>query len=457
MSELPPEAMAHRRDTMRQRQATFRTTAIALALGATLAMALFVAMEVALEAFPGELVVPIVALFLLLDFLSLWLWRSNRREVAVYVLVIALVIVLFSLTILADGVTGPFVIVLAIVPLISGVLGGRTVAIATTLGISVIYALLALLEGVGVWEPLTRMPPFGSWVATVVVSLVTIAIGSAVAATFTQRIESAVTTLREQYAKLRESSREAEQLLEARRQAQEKQAEDLQQLMRAARRYVEFLDRVSTGDYEARLSVAPPESPDAVDRALYELGISINSTVETLAETVQDLQVVQRRYASEAWRSFARSQPHAGFRYQGDRVEPADDVWLTTMGQAIAQRQLVAHDGELAIPILLRDQVIGTIGVRRGGDGRWSDEELALIQAIVDQLAQTIESLRLLEETQRRATQERVVSQVTGRMRESLDVEDVIRSAAREMHQALGLPEVVVRLGGPTRDDETGI
>jgi GAF domain-containing protein len=51
-----------------------------------------------------------------------------------------------------------------------------------------------------------------------------------------------------------------------------------------------------------------------------------------------------------------------------------------------------------------------------------------------------------LEETQQRAARDRTVSQVTARMRESLDMEAILRTAADEMRQALGLNRLVIRI-----------
>jgi len=70
-----------------------------------------------------------------------------------------------------------------------------------------------------------------------------------------------------------------------------------------------------------------------------------------------------------------------------------------------------------------------------------------LIEAITGQLAQTIESLRLLDDVQRRAVQERLVGEVTSRMRESLDMETVLKTAAKEMRHSLGLDKITIYLG----------
>jgi GAF domain-containing protein len=69
-----------------------------------------------------------------------------------------------------------------------------------------------------------------------------------------------------------------------------------------------------------------------------------------------------------------------------------------------------------------------------------------LIEDVTRQLAQTIESLRLFEDVQRRAAREQLVGEVTGRIRESLKLETILETAAHEIGEALGLVALEVRL-----------
>jgi GAF domain-containing protein len=111
----------------------------------------------------------------------------------------------------------------------------------------------------------------------------------------------------------------------------------------------------------------------------------------------------------------------------------------------------------LAAPIRLRGQNIGSILLRQDQDEEpWSPDEVALMEEISDQIALALENARLLEETQRRAARERLVGEITTRMRESLDVETVLQTAAREMRTALDLEEAEVRImPSALEDDET--
>ncbi len=120
--------------------------------------------------------------------------------------------------------------------------------------------------------------------------------------------------------------------------------------------------------------------------------------------------------------------------------------------KAAAQTGPALEGSTLAIPIKVRDQVIGVIDGRKPQGAAWTQEEIDLLQTMTDQLSTALESARLYQDTQRRAAQERLIGEVTSRIRESLDVETVLKTTASEMRQALDLDNLVIRLATPETD-----
>ncbi len=109
----------------------------------------------------------------------------------------------------------------------------------------------------------------------------------------------------------------------------------------------------------------------------------------------------------------------------------------------------------LAVPIVLRGQTIGVLGIEdpdasqgpgQAGRERWSDEEVALLEEVGQQLALALENARLFEETQRRAERERLITNITARIRSSTDMLGVLETTATELGKALGTSRVLVRL-----------
>jgi hypothetical protein len=60
-----------------------------------------------------------------------------------------------------------------------------------------------------------------------------------------------------------------------------------------------------------------------------------------------------------------------------------------------------------------------------------------------------MESARLFEETRLRARSERLLSDITTRVRETMDMDTVLQTAVRELRRTLDLSEAEIRLGQP--------
>ena len=60
-----------------------------------------------------------------------------------------------------------------------------------------------------------------------------------------------------------------------------------------------------------------------------------------------------------------------------------------------------------AIPLKLRDQVIGVLNIRSNTSTSLSESQLTLIRAIAERVSLALENARLFEETTRRADRER--------------------------------------------------
>ena len=148
----------------------------------------------------------------------------------------------------------------------------------------------------------------------------------------------------------------------------------------------------------------------------------------------------------------ARVREATGYRQTQDGVVALGDEVLPEVAQALDEPHTVVMDREdgasdLIVPILLRGQPLGALGLRfDGGAKSISPDDITLAESVGEQFALAAENLRLLDETQRRAARERVTSEAASRIRESLDTERVLESATDEIYRALGLESVVIRL-----------
>jgi GAF domain-containing protein len=167
------------------------------------------------------------------------------------------------------------------------------------------------------------------------------------------------------------------------------------------------------------------------------------------ARTVPEA-VDNRTPAAEEWgRVLQERRPIAVVRSDLGLVE-SQDAWRPSMSRAVVSGEAVfggARQTEVALPIRVRDQVIAVISARKPGDAApWTEREVTLLEAICAQVGQALENARLYEAVQRREERERLLGQAAAHMRESLDVETVLRVATDEIRRALGLAALEVRL-----------
>ncbi|MGD1993961.1 MAG: GAF domain-containing protein [Anaerolineae bacterium] len=151
---------------------------------------------------------------------------------------------------------------------------------------------------------------------------------------------------------------------------------------------------------------------------------------------LEEMKATQRRYLGTAWSDFVDTRPVVGYQQSEDRIHPITD----------APSEDERDASNLVTPILLRDQMIGALGFKEANHA-WSREEMALIETISEQFALAAETLRLLEETQRRAAREQLTREITEKMRRAVTVDRIVQTAVDELYQALGTSRTFVRLG----------
>lgn len=113
------------------------------------------------------------------------------------------------------------------------------------------------------------------------------------------------------------------------------------------------------------------------------------------------------------------------------------------------QKELPASNGAntLVTPIFFRGQKIGKITLqRKANQPAWTDREQQVANEIAIQTALALDNARLIQQTRESAAREQVVAEISSQIRETLDLETVLRTAAQELQRAFNLQEAEVRL-----------
>jgi len=107
-------------------------------------------------------------------------------------------------------------------------------------------------------------------------------------------------------------------------------------------------------------------------------------------------------------------------------------------------------DKAISTSIMLRGQKIGNISIARKGDSTWSKLDKDLIEEVASQVGLAIDNIRLLEEATQRARQEQTVGKLAAQFSQSLDLDTLLQTAARELGQLPDISEVSVFIGQET-------
>jgi GAF domain-containing protein len=150
--------------------------------------------------------------------------------------------------------------------------------------------------------------------------------------------------------------------------------------------------------------------------------------------TISQLEVISNEKTRQNWKNELTNRKPM-YRYSASGVTPIEKPVLP-QGKNV-----------LDIPIVLRGEKIGNISLKRKAEfQKWTSQEEAIASEVAAQTALALENIRLVERTQERAVREQAISNVSARIRETLDLDIVLRTSAREIQKVLNLQEAEIRL-----------
>jgi len=181
-----------------------------------------------------------------------------------------------------------------------------------------------------------------------------------------------------------------------------------------------------------------------------------------LKKLQDSLEMSRRAYSGltqDAWKKLLQSQPDLGYvcklsaatsqrrkneaaylkESDEEIILPISGEWDFGMIQAgQSGKTIISADNTAAIPVKIRDQVTGVVRLRKAeGAPPWSEDEIELVETLSDRLSTALESARLYQETRRRAERERLTGEITAKLRASNDPQMILKTAVRELRQAL--------------------
>lgn len=159
---------------------------------------------------------------------------------------------------------------------------------------------------------------------------------------------------------------------------------------------------------------------------------------------LSEAEAISRQTARQAWSKLPAEQNLLGYRYTqagSSLLESPVELTEKTGAQGAPKG---TEPNRIVVPIELRGEVIGTLVVQSPSSNAMNNDQMDLIRAVAERVAISAENARLFDETTRRAERERLVSDITGKIRSVNDPQSMIQTAMEELRKALGASRVEV-------------
>lgn len=183
------------------------------------------------------------------------------------------------------------------------------------------------------------------------------------------------------------------------------------------------------------------------ERLTIALANQIGATLDNLrlAEETQralaELDAANRRLTREGWAGFATATGKLEGAWVGGH-------WEREAGAILIDEEAQRSMKRLSLPIQVRGQTVGQFDLDRVGDGSdWTEDDREFAWALINEVGQTIETARLLEETERLAVRDRLINEINSRVRRTVDMDSILKTTVDELGRSLGAVRVFVRIG----------
>jgi GAF domain-containing protein len=158
-----------------------------------------------------------------------------------------------------------------------------------------------------------------------------------------------------------------------------------------------------------------------------------------------------------------RKGKEGGYVYLADgTISSAQVISNPVLDKAIASGEVVALPASsknalpiLAVPVKIRDHVIGYIHIEAAESNRkWTEDEIAMVASVSERAALALENARLFEKTERRAEQEQIMARMTSRIGESTSFDRVLQTTIQEIGRTLGAKRTFIQLEAPSTSED---
>ena len=102
---------------------------------------------------------------------------------------------------------------------------------------------------------------------------------------------------------------------------------------------------------------------------------------------------------------------------------------------------------ELAVPLVIGDQILGVLDVQSDRINAFSEEDANIYTTLASQVSTALQNAKSFSKSQQQAERESMLNTISQKIQSATTVEAVLQIAARELGHALGAPLTIAQLG----------
>lgn len=172
---------------------------------------------------------------------------------------------------------------------------------------------------------------------------------------------------------------------------------------------------------------------------LVSIAIQNAKLYEQMDRSLAEAESASRQFFRENWNQLAEESKIMGYRYTAGGAGP-----IMGSDSVESDPETQTNRKQVLVPINIRGEEIGELSVTIPKDDSIKADQMDMIRAVADRVAVIAENARLFGETTRRAERERLVSDITTKIRGTNDPQEMIQTAIQELREALKVSRVEV-------------
>ncbi|MEN9562609.1 MAG: hypothetical protein RIR73_853, partial [Chloroflexota bacterium] len=150
-------------------------------------------------------------------------------------------------------------------------------------------------------------------------------------------------------------------------------------------------------------------------------------------EALQQAQRTATQLSEQQWNQFQKQQAQTGYYFDGVNTHQGKPKQPTPLNN-------------LSIPIMLRGVQIGSLKLSTSDPTRkWDANEIAMVQATAERTALAIETARLLQDAQKRASKERAIGQISAKIGSLVNIDNIVQTTIQELGETLSGTDIAIQ------------